>query len=483
MNVPPPVPIDPADVERWTHSGLRWRLLYGRWGQDLNERLATQIGNVRRSAWGSPDLSSNVFRASVTALAVLYDRPPRLMHEDAAAVVSLTETLRRAGLWALMQRAQRDALGMRECAVRVSVVGGVPSFEIVPPSLLCLRPHPDAPGRPGRYAQAVYRNRPSGPAWTWDVFDVCKADAPVWQVLDANGADISPEVLLDAEGNAAPPGGFHGKAYPWRYADGAPFIPAVLYHAAVTGYLFDPYELHELVDGSLNSAVLWTFFAHCVRDASWPQRWTLNARIPGVEITPETTSADGSTQVTRAAVTTDPSTVLELETTGEDGVAPAQIGQWGPGADPAVLQEAVALYERRVAGYAGISPADIQRVAGDPRSGYALAISKDGQRSAQARFEPVFRLGDEELLSITAAALNRAGVTPSLPERGWRVAYEPISASPEERQSEREHLLALLGQGLIDRVAAYRQLNPGSTDADAAAALSKIAEINARFRA
>lgn len=474
-SVPHLAPLNPADLPRWEETSRRWRMLYGCWRDDLMERLRLQIGNVRREAWGEPDLSSNVFRASVTALAVLYDRPPRV--PDPA----FAEVLRRAGLWSLMQRVQRDSLGMREVFVRVDVGGAGLTYSIVPPHRTCCEPMPDDLGRPGMVAQAVLRVVGGAQAWTWDVFDVRDPVRPSYRVLSSDGkTDLSAEVLTIG-GEQAPAGGLVGEAYPYRYATGQPFLPFVLYHAANTGYLFDPFELRELVDGSLNCAVLWTFFGHCVRDASWPQRWTLNARIPGLEIETDTTTADGSGQTSRAAIVTDPSTVLELETNEESGT-PGQAGQWGPGSDPAELQEAVGLYERRVAGYAGISPADIQRVAGDPRSGYALAISRDGQRSAQGRFEPSFRLGDEELLSISAALLNRSTGT-TYAETGAGLVYDAIPASPEEQQAEREHLLELLAQGLIDRVAVYRRLNPGTTEADAAAALLKIAEINARYRA
>ena len=70
----PPMPHDPAEAARWEHTRLRRRMLYGAWREDLDRRIALAIGAVRREAWGIPDLSSNVFRSSMTSMAVLYER-------------------------------------------------------------------------------------------------------------------------------------------------------------------------------------------------------------------------------------------------------------------------------------------------------------------------------------------------------------------------------------------------------------------------
>lgn len=473
----PPMPHDPSEAARWEHTRLRRRLLYGAWREDLDRRIGLAIGAVRREAWGVPDLSSNVFRASMQSLSVLYDRRPKVSHNEPGAADELSKYVVDAGLWPLMQRVQRDTLGMREMFIRVDVVAdrdepedAEVTYRPIPPDMVLAHADPEHPDEPVEVRELrLRRDRVGRPRWTWDVLSVADYDQPYYRVLSA-GSEAGEDLSLEYLGVE---GGLVGEAYPYRYADGRPLLPIVLYHAAKTGMLFDPYEASELVEGSLNVAVFWSMFGHVIRQASWPQRYAVGVRVPSATI-------DGDQDNTiRESVIPDPATVLLFEPSDE-GMSP-QISQWDAGADPQALQDAIAMYERRLAAFAGISPSDVQRVAGDPRSGFALAINREAAREAQKRYEPVFSPIDEELLGKTAALINRVMGT-ALPEDDYRVAYESLPPSPEERQSEREHVLGLIGAGLLDRVEAYRQLHPGLSRADAEAALAEINAINARYR-
>ena len=471
------MPHDPVDAVRWEHTRLRRRLLYGAWREDLDKRIALAVGAMRREAWGIPDLSSNVFRSAVSSLAVLYDRRPKISHNDQQSADNLAGYVVDAGLWPLMQRVQRDTLGLREMFVRIDVFAPAQPgaraevvYRPVPPDMVIAEASPENPDEPIEFKELRLREDAAGrKRWTWDYFSIEADEEPSYRILSAGenaGEDLSAEYL-------GVPGGLIGDAYPYRYADGTPFLPIVLYHAAKTGLLFDPFEAAELVEGSLNVAVLWTFFGHTVRSASWPQRYAVGVRVPSA-------SVGGEMETTiRESVVSDPSTVLLFEPSDE-GVMP-QISQWASGADPEALQAAIGLYERRIAAFAGLSPADVQRVAGDPRSGFALAISREGAREAQKRFEPVFQPVDEELLSKTAALINRAAGDQLL-EFGYRVAYESLPPSAEERQGEREHIIGLIDAGLLDRVEAYRMLHPGLSRMDAERALVEIQLIDSKIK-
>ena len=473
----PPVPADSSEARRWDETRRRRRMLYGSWRGDLVTRLALSIGDIRREAWGEPDLSSNVFRSSVSALAVLYDRTPTVSH-DTPAAAGLVQLVQSAGLWSLLQRVQRDALGMREMLVRVDArerPGGAVELIYRPvfPDLVLAVPNPEAPSEALEVREARIRTntQTSKARWTWDVWDI-RGDARHC-ILDAEfgsaGADISHEYGL-------PEGGLTGDAYPCRREDGTPVIPYAMYHAAQTGALWDAYELTELVEGSLTCAVLWTFFGHCIRNASWPQRYLVNVDA-GADVEGDT---DGTQ---RRTMVVDPAVVLQLRSGSGDNASQPLVGQWQPGADPEAMQEAVALYERRVAAYAGISPADVQRVAGDPRSGQAIALNHEAQREAQRRYEPVFRPSDERLLAISAVVANAKAQRRLYPEDGYRVAYQALPLSPTEQQSERDEISGLIDLGLLDIVTAFQRLNPGLSRADAERGLDAIAEINARRQA
>jgi hypothetical protein len=139
------------------------------------------------------------------------------------------------------------------------------------------------------------------------------------------------------------------------------------------------------------------------------------------------------------------------------------IGTFTNPTDPHSLLESVAKYEMRVALSAGLSPSDISRQQGDPRSGFALAVSKSGQRDAQKKYAPVFRMADEELLSKTAMLANRFMGT-KLPEDGYRVSYQSMPLTPDEMRAQREDIISKLQAGLISPVTAvmmmYEDMDP-----------------------
>lgn len=471
----PPLPPRLEDINRWKHTRLRRRLLYGQWDDDLRELVVAAAGTKRADAWKMIDLSANVFRASMQQVAVQYDRRPFVLHaEDLGRQVA--QLAASGQLWGLMPRMQRDTLGLREGLVRVDLVkdpddGWRPIYRQVTPDYVTGTAHPDAPGRPGLLREAILRDGPGGEqVWTWEVWDTLPGHEPSVRCLDTNGDDCSPLYLRRADGSPAPIGGLVGRDYTWRSAAGVPFLPYAAYHASYTGRLWDPYEARELVAGSLNIALMWSLWGHLLRNAAWLQRFSVGARPVGTR--------QGGDQAGRSVVQADAATIMMFEVDeAEGGQGVVQLGAFPQPADPMVAAEAVALYERRIAAFAGINPADIQRVAGDPRSGYALAVTREGQREAQVRFEPQFRLGDERVLWITAQLLRRATGRP-YPTSGYELQYQTVPKSLEELRAEREDVFARLDHGLIDKVAAYRRFHPGVGDEDAARALLRIQAVN-----
>ena len=134
----------------------------------------------------------------------------------------------------------------------------------------------------------------------------------------------------------------------------------------------------------------------------------------------------------------------------------------------------------RVALAAGISPADISRQSGDARSGFALAVSRSGQRDAQKKYASVFRGCDEMLLAKTAMLANRFLGT-SLPEDGYRVSYHSMPLSPEEMRAQREDILAKLTAGLISPVTAVMMMYDDMDVKEAREYLTQIRRERAEF--
>lgn len=445
---------DPQEGQRWADTSRCWRMLYGQWEQDLEQRTTKVIGTVRREAWGQVDLSANLYRVVWDAISTLYDRPPRVEHDEPAGL-ELAAKLADSGYWQLMQRVQRDTLGLREMLVRLDATptrDGT-DYEIthraVTPDVVVAQADPDRPDMPIAIAEARVRNG----EWVWDELAVSGVEgAPLYHQREARG------------GKATDLGS--GEKYPYQDSAGVAELPYVLYHAQRTGRLWDVSSTLELVEGTLNLGVYYSLFGHVLRSASWPQRWAVDLQVGGSA--PLTTDSP-----VQSAVVTDPGTVA-LFYSSSNAQGQPQIGQWQTSADPMLMIESIGAYERRLVTYAGINAADQIRMAGDPRSGYAVAVSRDAQREVQRRFEPQFRAGDLQALRLAAILLNRALGEQRYPESGYRIAYEGVPFSAEETRAKLERIRELRDAGLMSRVQAYQELHAGVSEADARRALAQI---------
>lgn len=456
----PPLPSDPAEASRVQHARLRRRLMSGTWREDLAARMRRNLGNVRAEAIGEPDMSANPFEATCTGSSALYDLTPKITNPDPASVIAMQGWTQAAQLWPQMARNQAMTLAQRELLVKVSVSvsNGRPEVVYTPvyADLALLDADPVRPSRPIRVRHAVERSEAGTgrSVWTWDEWDI--REVPTYRILAADAqTDLSAVYGL-------PAGGLTGEAYPAIRSDGRAILPFSLYHAAVTGYLLDPYYRRELVEGNLNVGVLWTFFGHCVRAASWPQRYLIGGAIA---------SERAEHNVRR--IVADPATILEVLADPSFEGQPSA-GQWGSASDPKAVAEAIGLYEARFTAYAGMDPADLQRTSGDPRSGYALAISQEGRIRAQRRYAPVFAPSDAETLAVTAALVNAALGIQAVAEDGWGVEYTALPPSIEEREAQRKEVLELLAAGLYSPAEA-RAAILGETMEEAEAALSRSA--------
>jgi len=429
------------------------------------------MGITRSQAHGELDQSSNPFRTISRELSVLYDAAPVVRHDDEAradvrAFLSPAGPVVSSSLWAQMSWFQSRVIGLREMLLRVDVnQEGELHYRPVPPDMVLCESHQSYPDRPVKICELRARSIGGAVAWTWDVYDISDPQNPSYRVLlddksgEPNGADITEEILGRT---------FVGEDYWYRRADGTPVLPWVLYHAQRrSDRLWDTYEGIEVVEGTVNLAIAYSYLFHALRDASWAQRWLVNLRPAGLGV--DTTSLGA-----RAEVTTDPATVLLLESTADaaEGGQP-MVGQWSSPSDVEGMERAISAMANRLAQDAGIPPSDIQRMGGTARSGYAISLSNDGKRVAQRRFAPQFQDHDRNLLGLSALMVNRATGS-ALPEDGYAVVYSQIPLSPSEIKERRANVLELLEAKLIDRVSAYMEVHPGLTEAQAAADLDAI---------
>jgi hypothetical protein len=414
-------------------------MLYGLAREDVRERVRTQLRSESRAdAWGEPDLTGLIFAPTCKALASLYTPDaPRITAPSSGGDLVL-DAAAQGGLWELMIRGQRDAIGLREVLVRVDALedptaplGWTLSYRLAYPDRICATPRMGAPDLPGVVREAVLLQLAEDrtPRWYWDEWAIEGEGAPYHALVRA---DSSVEVMRES-----------GDAYPYRDEDGRPVLPYSLYHAERSGILWDTWEWLEVVEGSLNLCVAWTFYGHLLRNASWPQRYMAGAMVSADLGDGDDGGTPGPHQRTR--VPSDPALVLMLSVDPE-AVGQPIIGQWAPASDPQQVAESISTYERRVTGLAGIDPASVQKVSGDPRSGYAISVSRDSQIEAQRRFEPQFRRGDLETLRVSAAVLGSAAGA-KLPGTGYAIEYGPEML---------EEAVAVEGEGAVAGAAAVQ---------------------------
>ena len=484
FNDKPMKPLAPnaGEQARWDHTGLRRRMILGAWEEDLEDELARHLPPDRREAWGPSDMSSNPFEQITRQLAVLYHETPAVtnMNGDIDELIGREGLVTKAGLWQLMQRGQQMVIGLREAIIRIDVnphtqnmparVPGI-QYRLVTPDLVYCEAHPDQPDVPVYYQEYRLRKNEKGNyVWVVDVMDIRNMDNPMFGMFEVTndgsiGADVS-ELYMGHPTHQGP-------TYPYRDQNNVPFIPIVLYHAEKTGYLWDTYTGSQMVYGSLTSAVLYSMWTHLVKSASWSQKYVAGLTLAGLN------QMDQNSVARRASISTDPSSILVF-TQDPDAQGQPMVGSFGIATDPQDLLEAVSKYEVRVALSAGLAPSDISRTAADPRSGYSLAVSKAGQREAQKKFAPVFRMGDEELLAKTAMLSNRYLGT-NLPEDGYRVSYHSMPLTPEEMRAQREDIIAKMNAGLISPVTAVMMMYDDMDPKEAREYLLQIRRERAEF--
>jgi hypothetical protein len=442
------------DMQRAEHSALRHRMTHGTWSTDLEEALRAHVSLERRQAWGVQDMTSNVFKSVTSQVGgVPYDSAPTITGPQGAEdLTQVGGLLDKSGVWQLQQRTCEDLVATREMFVRASYdeAGGL-VFTPYAPHLVYAEASPLAPDRPRKVALLDERELPDGTEmWTWEEWNLDDDGAPSWGIYSAS--DGKREDLTKLYSTA--PSAQRGKDYGWMVGQD-PYIPGVLYHAAKTGRLWDPWYGIEAVAGSLTLAVLNTFWVHCLRDASFLTVLLVGGVPAGIKVS----NRNGQTY---HYLPLEPGTInlVERQPKFEGQVTAIQLQ---PGSDPLKLIEAIQVFEGRVAVYAGVQHSDITRTSGDPRSGVALAISQHGLRSAQRRIEPQLRRGDTELIEVGAKLCVQNGRP--YPLSGYSISYTSLPLSPEEITARDASIQRRLSLGLLTEVDALREYHPEWSDA------------------
>ena len=457
----------PHVVERWTEQRRRRRMLYGLWAEDLREHLTDALGTLRRRKWPDADTSRCVLRDVAQAHATLYHSPPQIHRGAATAQAStLYDALDDAGCWALMQRLQRDTLAIREMHLHVGTrADGSLVLTPIWPDEVDAEELPDDAEEVGLFRWLRLRRHPETreQRWTWEVWDVRDPARPVWRIEDSSGQDVTSVYAVASTGE--PSTALVGDAYPWRDSTGAPYVPVVTYHAQRTGRLYDWRTWHDMVVGTLNVGRFYTLFGHSMFNAAWYQRYSVGVDWMG-QAAPGEHGGEGRDG--EREIVADPAVVLVGQGRVDMEGGSMLVGQWNPPTDPAKVLESADSYTRTLYATSGLDGATISRVSGDPRSGYALAVTRAAQRDLQRTYAPSFRRSDLRLLRLCALALD-------LPEDGWSITYATIEASPSELIEVQSYVDGEIAAGRMSPITAYQILHPGVDVRTASAILDAIA--------
>ena len=450
INVAPPI----DDPQRQAEQRLRDSFWDGTWAETLGADLLKVLSTDRREVLGPLDLSLCLGPQICQELAVCYLRTPMVtIGGKAAWICEPGGPISTALLWSMMPDFQGRVLWLREYVMRIEATsGGGLLFRPVPPWLVEIEADPARPDQPIVYREWVPRIIGGESVWTRDVIDLRDPGDPHLVVLSQDGdTDLTEQVFGGPQS---------GEAYAYRREDGTPFVPVELYHRDPDASLWHYSRGAELVSSTRRGAVHWNLYDHAYEDASWEQRALIDGAVVGAKPVGERGLR---------YVRPDPTLILMVES--REGHQ-AQLGQWRIGADPAVLMAGLQGYIAQAATREGVSPAELQRLSGDPKSGYAIALTNEGKRQAQRRFGPQFQVRDESLLCKAAATWNRANPDADpYAETGYQVSYQSIPLSPDEERAIRDQVDWELMRGWITPQQALARVR-GISESEATAIIS-----------
>lgn len=460
LPLPPTFPTD-ADQTRRVHQEARAQLLTEEHDQLVADYFERHIGRERMATWGPPDISLNTISDICTQLSTpgLYGQgPPEVKHADPNGQ-SFAQYLVDSGYWSRMQYAQYLTIGIGDLLLFLHVdESGSLSIRNVYPHNVFVKCDVNDPQRITDLWELRLRVIDNTPVWCWDVF--CITGTPTARIYTAVNGGLGRDVtsqFISAD--------LTGEAYPYRYADGRPFIPYAWYKDIETGATWNTWIKRGAARGALNGMLYNSYAGYCAKDATGSTTAIIGAKAPS-------TQQDTGLEQGNSTLTLHPGTMIFLAKDDSYDGQPV-ITTIGPAANLEVIARFAAQYNHQQAVRWGLNPSDLQRTGNDPMSGAALFISQSGKREFSQRCTPAFRRSDIDAIG-KIAALYRLATGEAVPEKGYTVTYRQIARSPDELRAEREQQEFELAQGLISPVDVYLRNHPGASREDAINQLTQV---------
>lgn len=500
----PPAPSDDA-LTQWDQSGIRHRLMRGTWRDDGERRLQEFFSRETWEFLPGVVLAFNPLKTFATQTATLYDgsvsvHPAIREGEPKPPPLPPLTRLDLDLLWPQQQetlefvRAMNDALVLRSW----DRVRGCVRYQSVAPDCVVLEADPDDPTQPNKVVHYRRRRVPGYDCQLWcrDTYDFSMREPPneagergrivpylrieAWvqplpnergEQTDGDWVDVTLAIMPDLA--PTPPGDSEPRRGMWPYwtdttPDAEPIWCWTAYHARVGSRLLDTWSGAELVDLTLISAVLWTYWLGGFRDAAFAQRWMLDADLAS--------APKANTSMVAANVMM----VMALRSTSSTGGG--QAGQWSTAFDVEASAAAIGGFMAAGALFVGLSSADVSiGSAGLSRtSASAIEVSREGVRKVERRMAKPMGIGDAHNIAGAAQLANAYAGTdlPVLPS-DYRVVYSETARTVAEVQSEVDGVTRLVGAKLMHPGDAIHRMEPHLTADEAKVKAVEIAEFAA----
>ncbi len=411
------------------------------------------------------ELGSNPFRSYHAQISTTFRRAADLwLTRNPTSATRGLKAIGHDRRWAVMAQVELLTRALGEAFCRVDVRGDELHWEAVPASKVfdVVRD----PARPEQVSGLKYMVRRAHPVsgvvrWVVDHWDVSDRGAPVFAVLLPVKVDETTK-LVDATAEWMPESKDWEQGYPYWW-DGAPILPWVLYHARL-GHpeTFAPFEGSELVNGTLTTSVLMTYWLEGMRDGTFPVRGVVDGTIVHGTVQPK--GGQQQQVVSRVSVVK-----IRSDSQGRQAV----VASWPKTMDPDTYFGAVQSYVQMLALQAGMSAQDVAVTsAGMSRvAGVAIQVSRAGIERARQAIKPSLMQSDERMSEVCAAMWNAYVRTPGaaalLPTaaNSYTVQYAIDPLTPDEIRTRTDSAVAQMAAGIMSRVTAMAYVHPEWTPA------------------
>ena len=443
-----PKPADENVQQIWQHVQMRVDVMTGQWQEHADERMSEFFAPEVREFLPPAEVSHNPALSIVSGISTLYDEQPVV--EAAGVRAEDIVVLAPAEMWAQAQELLDKTIACNDCLAFTGYQEGRGVFtKVVTLNEVELEADPSAPDQPNyvRHLEASRRPGTNTAEWTWTTWDMRDPENPVFRVEVEDEAGEPKDVTSVYAPKLE-------RGWPF-WEGGQPVWPWTAYHRRVATRLMTPYAGRELFEGTLTAASLKTYWLAGVRDGAHPQRFALDAEAL---MAGDTSLTDGQAKGAKV-VRMNQMGIVQFKSVGERS---GQLSQFSPALDPKSAGEAIAQFSAELAVYAGVSPSDVRLGGSGGMSGYAISISRDGQRKERQKLVAPMSRSDRMRLATRARLLNAYTQGTKLPTdpEAYSIRYADVRRSLEEVKADLEEAKVLREEGLLGLVDAFMRFRP-----------------------